>query len=39
MQWFLNLTTRAKLFLAFGLMLLLLASVMVTTWKVIGKNG
>jgi methyl-accepting chemotaxis protein len=32
MQWFLNLTTRAKLFLAFGLMLLLLASVMVTAY-------
>jgi hypothetical protein len=32
MKWFLDLTTRAKLFLAFGLMLLLLASVMVTAY-------
>jgi HAMP domain-containing protein len=32
MKWFLDLTVRAKLLLAFGLMLLLLASVMVTAY-------
>ena len=33
MQWFLNLTTRTKLILSFGVMLLLLAAVSVTAYR------
>ena len=33
MQWFLNLTIRVKLFLGFGLMLVLLATVSVTAYR------
>ena len=36
MQWFLNLSTRGKLFLGFGLMILFLATIIATAYMATG---
>ena len=38
MRWFLNLTTRAKLFLGFGVMIVFLATSIVTAYRSPGEE-